>query len=86
LPDAPDRDATVVGAGDPPAVLAEVEVGDRARVRPELADLAVFCDDDCGLADGSGDGPGGPVRGEMVDLDLPAAAIAEAMRDVPEVA
>ncbi len=42
LADAPHGDAVIVGAGDAAAVLAEIEAGHRALMRPELADLAIL--------------------------------------------
>src|SRR5437763_2072358 len=67
LADAPHRDAAVVRAGDAAAVLAEVDRGDRALVRAELADFARLVDHQRHLADRSGEETLVAMGGELVD-------------------
>ncbi len=67
LADAPHRDAAIVGGGDTAAVLAEVEGGDRALVRPELTQLARLVDHQRHLAGGGRDRAVAAMGGELVD-------------------
>ena len=65
--DAPHRDAAIVGGRDAAAVLAEVEGGDGALVRPELARAPRLVDHQRHLADRRRDHAVVAVRGELVD-------------------
>src|SRR6266404_612007 len=89
--EAPYGGAIIVRGGDPAAILAEVEIGHRARVRADLVNAVVLYDDRV-LADRGSDGAICLMRDHSVDpfaleaRELDRRAIGSDTQDTPVIA